>query len=213
MPKNFQCSLHWWCSRESREHIPCLSLVAAAFLGCKPSADNLECDFGTLNDVLAPKRSLLGLEMMLKVNKHLFLDTPEAVVNLPNKNWEDFIPNNHPKADNKIDTEENEEDVNDTNAIPSTNDCDAQETDDAICGATSSQAKDDYVSSIRSNGDNKESIISDNDAQIIPEIPASVCWDELQNTAAAVVNEEETLNDLLLTPPHCKLMSFFMRKS
>jgi hypothetical protein len=68
---------------------PCLAGAVAALLASKPRSGGLECDFGSLNDIIIPKRSSLGggfaeASMMLNLNKHLMPYNPENLILLDN---------------------------------------------------------------------------------------------------------------------------------
>jgi hypothetical protein len=67
--------------------MPSLSQVAGALLACKPSISGLECDFGSIKDVISPKRAFISqvfveIEMMLKLNKSLIESDPDKVAKL-----------------------------------------------------------------------------------------------------------------------------------
>ncbi|KAH8953065.1 hypothetical protein BDL97_08G004700 [Sphagnum fallax] len=110
----------WWARQTS---MPCLMHVVLAILANKPSSGGLECDLGSLLDVLAPKRSslrvgLVDINMFLKINKHLILTNPAEVAPLDKKmNWENNIPKWPVMAlyDGGEEEEKEEEDTNDDN--------------------------------------------------------------------------------------------------
>ncbi len=77
----------WWARQTS---MPCLMQATLAILANKPSSGRLECNLGSLSDVLAPKRSslrvrLVEINMFLKINKHLIPTNPTEVVLLDKK--------------------------------------------------------------------------------------------------------------------------------
>ena len=203
----FEKTVEWWSSRDVKESMPCLSQVAAAFLGCKPSAGHLECDFGSLNDVLSPKRAALGqgfveVEMMLKLNKHLFLSTPEQVLTLSNKDWKNSIPN-RPRANgdsSDIDSDEDEADAFEASDVDEGTTSNQHQIVEEI--TVNSQDEDDLSNGI---GWDKKSVSSDenDDSQVIAETaPAVQQQPESQSSNRAVADEEETCRetcDLLLT--------------
>ncbi|CAM6004999.1 unnamed protein product [Sphagnum balticum] len=112
----------WWARQTS---MPCLMQAALAILANKPSSGGLECDLGSLSDVLAPKRSslragLVDINMFLKINKHLISTNPIEVVLLDKKmnlSWENNIPKRSVMAlyDGGEEEEKEEEDTHDDN--------------------------------------------------------------------------------------------------
>ena len=77
--------------------MPCLVEAVAALLASKQGSSGLECDYGSLNDIITPKRSSLGggfaeASMMLKLNKHLMPYDPQNLILLDDSNWEIHIP-------------------------------------------------------------------------------------------------------------------------
>jgi len=115
----------WWAHQTS---MPCLMQAALAILANKPSSGGLECDLGSLLDVLAPKRSslragLVEINMFLKINKHLIPTNPIEVAPLDKKmNWENNIPKRSVMAlydggEEEEKEEENTDDDNDNSPI------------------------------------------------------------------------------------------------
>ncbi len=110
----------WWACQTS---MPCLMQAALAILANKPSLGGLECDLGSLSDVLAPKRlslhaDLVEINMFLKINKHFIPTNLAEVAPLDKKmNWENNIPKRPIMAlyDGGKEEEKEEEDTNDDN--------------------------------------------------------------------------------------------------
>ncbi len=110
----------WWAHQTS---MPCLMQAALVIVANKPSSGGLECDLGSLSNVLAPKRSslragLVEINMFLKINKHLILTNPTEVAPLDKKmNWENNIPMRPVMAlyDGGEKEEKEEEDTDDDN--------------------------------------------------------------------------------------------------
>ncbi len=110
----------WWARQTN---MPCLMQVALTILANKPSSGGLECDLGSLSNVLAPKRlsmraGLVEINMFLKINKHLISTNPAEVAPLDKKmNWENNIPKRPVMAlyDGGEEEEKEEEDTDDDN--------------------------------------------------------------------------------------------------
>jgi hypothetical protein len=111
----------WWAHQIN---MPCLMQAALAILANKPSSGGLECDLGSLSNVLAPKRSslragLVEINMFFKINKHLILTNPAEVALCDKKmNWENNIPKRPIMAlyDGGEEKEKEEEDTDNDNS-------------------------------------------------------------------------------------------------
>lgn len=104
----------WWADKAQTQRMPCLAQTALALLACKPSSGGLECDLGSMSDVLAPKRSslragLTEVNLFLKINKHLMPTDPKDVCKL-DKAWESHVPRRPTIA--LYETEDDDEDDN-----------------------------------------------------------------------------------------------------
>ncbi len=103
--------------------MPCLMQTALAILANKPSSGGLECDLGSLSNVLAPKRSslhvgLVEINMFFKINKHLISTNLAKVAPLDKKmKWENNIPKRLVMAlyDGGEEEEKEEEDTDNDN--------------------------------------------------------------------------------------------------
>ena len=75
----------------------CLAEVAAALVASKPGFGGLECNFGSLNDIITPKGSSFGggfaeTSMMLKWKKHLMPYDLAKLILLDISDWKNHIP-------------------------------------------------------------------------------------------------------------------------
>ena len=89
--------------------MPYLVEAIATLLASKLGSGGLECDFGSLNDIITPNRSSLGKgfaegSMMLKLNKHLMPYDPEELILLDNSDWKNHIPK-RPSFDEELQIE------------------------------------------------------------------------------------------------------------
>ena len=104
----------WWAEPAQTRKMPCMSQVAAALLSAKASTGGLECDLGSMNDVISSKRVSLGpgfveASMMMKLNKHLIDIDPKKVKPLSPSTWKEHIPKRPDFADESSSSDEDDE--------------------------------------------------------------------------------------------------------
>lgn len=64
----------------------CLAEVAAALMAAQAGPGGLECDFGSLNDTISPKRASPE-HLVPKLNKEMGPADPQKMVVLDNAEW------------------------------------------------------------------------------------------------------------------------------
>jgi hypothetical protein len=158
---------------------------------------------------------MVEVEMMLKLNKHLFLSKPKAVVTLPNDGWETHIPN-RPRAEEAL-VGTNEDDIEDDDTKVPINDVDV----DKVQKENEEEEKEEAsvrASACKDTEDEDVSLYDSNDSMVIEAMPK----DKWQNTTAtmesdtqtstiAVCNEQETC-DMSHTYARMNPSTFFLRK-
>jgi hypothetical protein len=82
----------WWDHSKQIHDFPCLSQVASALFGMKPGAGGLECDIGSMGDVIGRRRSSLGpgiveASMMIKLNKDRIVREDPMMVKEYRTSW------------------------------------------------------------------------------------------------------------------------------
>jgi hypothetical protein len=114
----------WYITNSKK--IPCLAQAALALFGNNASSGGLECDLGSMSEVLAPKRAslkpgMVEICMFLKINKELMPVDPRQVVCL-GKNWQDDIPKRPPLAEDEPSEDEIDSDMENIQEIESISD-------------------------------------------------------------------------------------------
>jgi hypothetical protein len=161
-----------------------------------------------LNDVISPQRASLGqgfveIEMMLKLNKHLFLSNPTLVVELPNLNWQKYIPDRPFNPMERLWENEDEDSV----------DAEATNTDSRLDdGSNLTEELVDVVEDHRESEENvcqeEEEEDLEDDSEVVPETQQQ--WEDTQK---AIVDSQETCEILLPCSPKAKTKTLWIWKS